>query len=143
MSIARLDRSNRGVKVLVAGIDKTQFHDSGAYGGKNPLQTVDATLTTLLTIPTRNNVTWHIKVRITGRKTDNSKSGGYEIIALFNNNAGVLSQVGATIQVFNQATDAAWTVAFAISGTNILVQVTGKVGDTINWTAEYEAGVTP
>lgn len=143
MATARLDRSDRGLKKLNAGVDKTQFHDSGSVGTKNPPQTVDATPTNILLVGTKSNVSYHITARILGRKTDNSKSGGYKISAVFNNNAGTLAQVGATIQDFNQATDAAWTVAFVISGTQIAVQVVGKVNDTINWVAEYEMAVCP
>lgn len=136
MANPRTDRSGRGMKFLVGGIDKTSNHDSGA--GK--VQTTDGTANVvLLALQTKQNVGYTIKARITGRKTDSSKVGGYEIQGAFINNAGALSQQGATSTPFNQATDGAWSVAFAISGTQVQVVVTGKNGDVIDWACEYKA----
>jgi hypothetical protein len=128
----------RGVKVLNAGVKKTSNHDSGA--GK--VQTTDATVTPVLSIQTSSNVAYRVRVGITGRKIDSSKVAGYDIEGVFINNAGVLTQQGATTTLFNQATDGAWAVGFAISGTQIVVTVQGKLGDVVDWSAEYEAGVT-
>src|SRR5205823_8810978 len=119
MANSRTDRSLRGVKTLNAGVKKTSNHDSGA--GK--VQTTDATVTPVLSIPTLSNVAYRVRVGITGRKTDSSKVAGHDLEGVFINSAGVLTQQGATATLFSQATEAAWAAAFAVSGTQIVVTV--------------------
>ena len=66
-------------------------------------------------------------------------TAGYQLIATFENANGTVTQVGSTTSD-HSAEDIAnpMTVAFAISGTKVQLNVTGDPGRTIRWSIWYD-----
>jgi len=59
--------------------------------------------------------------------------GGYKIQGVFKNVAGTATQIGATVTQFEQEDVAGWGVAFAVSGDEARLMVTGTGGVTLDW----------
>lgn len=100
-------------------------------------KTTDATATTILTIPLATaNTAGLVKVSVVAKNhTDAQKAAGYQRSGAFRNDSGTVVQVGSTASIATFEDTVAWDVTFAISGTNILVQVTGEALKTIQWSA--------
>jgi hypothetical protein len=111
---------------LNGGVNET------VYIGDNT-STTDATVTTISTYATTTRRTYHFKAVITALRSDFNASLSMEIVATFRSNGiGTLSQVGAT----NKITNSEFTTAdadFVISGTDILLRVTGEAVTNIAW----------
>jgi hypothetical protein len=78
-----------------------------------------------------------LEVVVNARRTGgtagaNGDSAGYIGFATFKNIGGVVTQVG-TFTLNAKEDQVGWNVTLAISGTNILVQVTGAVNNNISW----------
>lgn len=100
--------------------------------------TTDATSTTVLTYPTASNKSYQLFVRITGRRTGGSSgaagdSAAFRLGAAFKNVAGTLSQVGSDNLTVVGRDQAAWTAQTAVSGTNVLVKVSGAANNNVSW----------
>lgn len=100
--------------------------------------TTDATPITMETLPTNTNTNtmYHIVSRIVGRRTDVAgQGGGYTLTADYINNAGTVSRVGLVDDIVSNETvpNLTWNVRTVTSGTNILLQVTGALSQTVTW----------
>lgn len=107
------------------------------------VQTVDATLTTLATIPTTAGAHGSaIAIRVfiaLGNITSGNTTGMYDFYVKAKNIGGVLTisspiQSGSTLDTGLTTT----SVAVNASGTNILIQVTGVAATTIYWLGSIE-----
>lgn len=101
------------------------------------ISTTDATVTTIFTIPIPTGQRCKITANVEATSGTNVLNGQkYNIIR---NDAGTLTKVSgtdiSTIPIFQDAGLSGATFVLAISGTNLLVQVTGLVATNINWTA--------
>ncbi len=101
------------------------------------VETTDGSIQTGATIPTQTNhaylVTAHVVV------TDGSTSAGYIRAATFENNAGTLTQVGATTSIATHEDIAApMDVVFAVSGTDIQLRITGDPGRRLQWSLDLD-----
>lgn len=100
--------------------------------------TTDATVTALETIATTSDQSYLIRTRVTSRRSDSgSESNGYVLTGLFKNVAGTVTQVNITDRLEFEDSSA-WNTIFAISGTNILINVTGEASKTIQWKSSTE-----
>jgi hypothetical protein len=98
--------------------------------------TTNAAATTIATIATSSGVNYIVDCRFVARRTDVAGTGaGYIYSATYRNVGGVLTRIGQTKST--QEDVAAWDVNGAVSGTNILLQVIGAAGSTINWAVNY------
>lgn len=101
------------------------------------ITTTDGTLVTALTFAVPTNKACNIVANIIA--TD-AKAGvtattlGYILAATFENSAGTLAQVSTTTVLHSKEDIAAPPDAvFAVSGTNVQLNVTGDPGRTIRW----------
>jgi hypothetical protein len=95
--------------------------------------TTGATPTTIETIPLQAGFLTKITVEILFRQSGVFAGGIQRKVALFSNNTGVLTQIGATATELSILSLSITGVSFAISGTNVLVQVTGLAATTFIW----------
>lgn len=124
-----------GQKLTYDGTNAVWVSDNDAIA---TVTTTDATVTTLDTIATSSNVSYFIKTKIIARSSDpGSQSNGYQLIGIFNNSAGTVTQVSTTdrLEFENNST---WNAVFTISGTNVVINVTGEASKTIQWKSSTE-----
>lgn len=105
------------------------IQNSSAY-----IQTTNATATTLKTIPTTSETIYHIEVTVIAGLTTTNNGYTMKMFLSYKNNGGTLTQIGYG----NFFQDSDWTgsspiAAPVISGTNILIRVTGLAATNIDW----------
>lgn len=105
----------------------------------NTVNTTDATVTTVQTIAIPTNTIVMIEARVTARKTSGAGVGtsgdgnGYIRTAAYANIAGVVTLSGALQTSFTGEGIGAFNATLTISGTNVLVRVTGAINDNVTW----------
>jgi len=67
---------------------------------------------------------------------------GSKLFAVFKNIAGAITQIGTTDKIERRDFTTA-TSDITISGTNIIIQVTGEAATTINWLTDFSYHITP
>ena len=104
------------------------------------VQTTNATPTTIITYSglSVNDVAVQVFVKITGLKNNFTEAAGYYLTGTFRRTGGTITQVGSTLMISQNEDTASWDATLAVSGTDILVQVTGVAATTINWQASIE-----
>jgi len=140
-----VDVSQEGVKItqpllngLVQSLRSIATNDDPeekVYQGR--VATVDATVTTILTIPIPSNTITHIRACIQARRTGGSSGtaedgAAYEIQGAFKNVAGNATLIASTTN-FAAEDQVGWNAAFNASSGNVLIQVTGASGNNITW----------
>jgi len=94
--------------------------------------TTNATATTLLTLATSSDTVYLVEISVASRRTDSGTEGaGFILRGFFRNDGGTLTKIGED-KVYARD-DQNWDATVAISGTDIITQVTGEAGKTINW----------
>lgn len=98
--------------------------------------TTDATATTVLTIPITASNTYHIDVDVLGRRTGGTAGVADDglvgkLVTGYKTVGGVVTLIGNLESKFIAPLN--WATALVISGTNVLVQVTGVVNNNISW----------
>jgi len=102
------------------------------------LLTENATATTIDTINVKTERTFFIKSFITVSRNTSSAGGTagdaatYELSGAFRDTAGTLEQIGSTVKTASKV-DLAWDADYAVSGTNVLIRVTGEASTDIDW----------
>ena len=96
------------------------------------VSTTNATVTTIDTVPIPTSKAIMIKAKVVGIKDDFSAKGGFEVEAIYANNAGTVTLQGIVNNIHKQAA-AGWNVTFVISSTNVLIRVTGAAATNISW----------
>ena len=87
--------------------------------------------TTISTISTANNTVYMIEAHIAARRTDaGTEGGGFVLRTAFRNDAGTVTKIGEDKMY---ARDSPWEVDASVSGTDIIIAVTGENSKTINW----------
>lgn len=100
-----------------------------------------ANLNTTIPVPTSSTVS--ISVNMSGYSTGVVGLGG-NMTATAINNAGVVTIIASPIIHLNlSATLIGATFTAVVSGTNVLIQCTGKAGNTINWKGIIETSTAP
>lgn len=95
--------------------------------------TNDATPTTISTLATYSDSVWGVSAVVTNIKSDATKGCYIKVDAAFRNDSGVVSAIGVPNFVTNISDNVNYDVSFTISGTDVLIQVTGDAGETIDW----------
>lgn len=97
--------------------------------------TADATPTTAITL---NASTWtHARVHVSATAAIDDQTNGcaWDAFVHVLNNGGTVTVSDVQSRRTNSVAPVdAWEVSFAVSGTNVLVQITGQAGTNINWT---------
>lgn len=100
-------------------------------------QTTDNTVTTIDTIALDTDVAALFVCDIIASRQDAAYKGGFKFTACFANDDGTITQQGSTNYAFRNRPGIAllpkWKAYFTIDGTDILVQVKGNNGHTVNW----------
>lgn len=96
------------------------------------MQTTDDSPTTLASIATTTNKGHSLDLLVSATKSDRSTEVTFKIIASVTNSAGSCTVHNVLISADDGGTSG-WSVAIVVSGTNILVVVTGQAGTTIDW----------
>ena len=96
--------------------------------------TTNATPTTIATIAMTDSTTVAINVNVAAYSAGATQGGGATGSAAFRCDAsGVVHLIGAPqTTAFNEGSSA-WNLSFAISGSSVLLQVTGQASTTIDW----------
>jgi len=110
--------------------DGTQGTLSNLLNGK--VSTSGSESTTMLTLSTSTGVAYTAQAYVVGYGGVNGKIGG-EIIGVFQNVGGTLTSAGTVIQNKIEDFTGAPDFTFTISGTDIILQVTGQAATAINW----------
>lgn len=102
------------------------------------VKTTDATVTTVLTIAIPASTTVHIEVHVTARRTGGAAGtaedgAGYVIDGTYKTVAGVVTLIGALGLGYTAEDQALWNASLVISGTNVIVQVTGAALNNVSW----------
>ena len=96
----------------------------------------DGTLATIHTIPTSSNKAYHVEAHIAGRRTSGgAEMGSFHIAGSFRNVSGTLTQRGTTTVIHTAKDDANMAGSFAVSGTNIQVQIGWATAYAMQWIA--------
>lgn len=123
------------------------FKEESVAAGDDPglitmcgyLTTTSATVGTVLTIPMTVSTTCLIQVKVSARRTGGAAGtaddgAGYRGFAVFKtSSAGTVTLIGASTFPYTGEDQAAWNVAFAGSGQNVLIRVTGAASNDISW----------
>lgn len=131
------------VSARLASAGETDWNVISGKPYQYKVSTTDTTATTIATLAVLTDEVHTIEAFVTGIKDDESQAAGYVIAGTFRNAAGTITQVGTTTAVHTVEDDASWAAAFTVSGTNVLVQVTGNTGDNVAWTSEIKRVVAP
>jgi len=97
------------------------------------VRTTDATQTNLATVNIPNNSGKYIRAAIKGVLSDGTKMVDADLIRGYKNASGTVSAMGSTTSNHWESDDGAYAIDFVISGTSVIIKVTGKAGETINW----------
>lgn len=107
----------------------TSIKNSNTLLIEDTLQTTDDISTAISTIATTNNTGYLITSNVVGMKVNtNGNSGAFILNAHYRNDAGVLTLLSQDVTNFGD-----YSVVATISGTNIILEVKGKIGDTVKW----------
>jgi len=101
------------------------------------ITTANNTPTTVATVATTTDTTILIVSQLTAIRTDVADSNAaFQIRAGFKNTSGTVTQLGADdLASFVEPLALPYTVDTSISGTNIIIRVTGETGHTVDWKA--------
>lgn len=127
--------------LTVGGQKDKYIRDNIAPAQRMPAraQTTDATVTNLASQALNDASVYHVRAVVVGVKSDGTQRASYEIVGTFYRTAaGNATQQGATTVVHSIESDAAWACAFAVTGNNVVVTVTGVAATTINWAGKME-----
>lgn len=100
--------------------------------------TTDATVTTIRTIPITASRTYRIHAEVVARRTGGASGTAddgatYTREWAFTTKSAVVTQLGADATLFTAEDQAGWDVDANVSGTNVLIQVTGASGNDVTW----------
>lgn len=122
--------------------------------GANPVRvtkqgrvaTTDATETAIVTVPTATNSITYIKATVVARVTGGAggfanQGAAFEVHGAFDNVAGTVNELATQAITEIALTDTntgSYAIDMDVSGTNVLVTVTGGATDNVTWHATVE-----
>jgi hypothetical protein len=92
-----------------------------------------AGVATVGTIAVPENTTLQVYLRAVAMAADNSAGGAYRLIDTFRNDGGTVTRVGSANLIAQENTPG-WTFTLAISGTDVVITLTGDTALVVNWT---------
>lgn len=117
----------------------------GYASGLKPIlgfvETTDATVTTLATLPLEDASTYHMIADVVARRTGGSSGtagdgASYRIIGTFRRvSAGAATLIGSLTSDHAAESQAGWDATLSASGNDVLVRVTGASGNNVSWRA--------
>jgi hypothetical protein len=103
------------------------------------VSTSGATWTTLATYAMTDDTVIHFTADVVGRRTDSPDRAGYSRRGVFYREGGAgAMQQGTTDTFFTEERAGPWNCRLSVSGNNVLVEVKGDTGESVNWKACYK-----
>jgi hypothetical protein len=103
------------------------------------LTTLDATWQPIVTYALPDDTVIHLTVDVVGRRTDSADRAGYSRRGIFyREGGGGATQQGVTDTYFTEESHGPYNCRLSVSGSNVLVEVKGDTGHTVNWKACYK-----
>lgn len=126
-----------GNEQALADIGSPVGHSPGE-GVEGTINTTNATPATLLTIAIPASTTVEIEMSVIARRTGGTAgtaedAAAYRRIGTYKTVAGVVTLVGALTTIHVVEDQAGWEATLVISGTNVIVQVTGATNNNVSW----------
>lgn len=115
-------------------------------GTSGTVNTTNATPATLQTIATATDTSMLLQTKIIARRTGGTSgaaddSAGYILTALIKNVAGTVT-VNLLQTDYAAEDQVGWDATLTVSGTNVLIQVTGAVNNNVTWKSNTTTQVT-
>lgn len=123
----------------VLRLESTATNDDPNYFVKQGrAATTNATVTTLLTIAISASNTYFIEARVVARRTGGAggtaeDGAAYVVRAAYTTIAGVVTAISTVDAEFTRENQAGWDATLTISGTDVLVRVTGAAQNSVTW----------
>lgn len=103
---------------------------------QNIKTTTNATQTTISTISTASDMTYLLQTSIIANGSSTSEAAGFIINAVIRNDSDTLTLVETDFLEIKDMS-LSWTADIVVSGTDILIRITGEAAKSINWSASY------
>jgi hypothetical protein len=131
-----LELQQTAIRLTMATSGDFPYEDTKFYR----VTTTNATPTALATVGLADGHVYTIQATVTSRCTGGTggnagKGATYKVIGTFKRDASSATQIGTTTVVHAAEDVAAWNAALAVSGNNVLVNVTGAANDSLTWHA--------
>jgi hypothetical protein len=110
---------------------------TGTNGLQPQTTTADATPVDALTIPIAESTCRFLEISVVAMQDDDSRGYYKTFKACYRNDAGTVNLVGTAITVEQDDFTTA-TSSLSISGTNVIVSVTGEAATDIVWAVKYQ-----
>lgn len=105
---------------------------------ENTLPTVGNAWATIATIALTDNTVYLIDVDIIGRRTDAADRAGYVRRALvYREAAGAATMQGTEDTSLTRESSGTWDARINTSGNNVIIEVKGGAGASVNWKSRY------
>ena len=130
ISITNSSGGSKTFTAMVLGYNAEKI--SGRYAAR--LETTDATLQTLITVPVPTDKTMMISTIVCGRK-DGTNTVAYRIEAFAEDVSGTVTVTEITRSEFE---DVNYTCDVVVSGTNLIVRVAGEAATNVEWFGKLE-----
>jgi len=100
--------------------------------------TTDDTWTTVATYTVSDDTVVHFTADVVGRRTDAADRAGHSRRGIFYREGGAgAAQQGVSDTYFTEESSGPWNCRLSTSGNDIIVEVRGDTGETVNWKACY------
>ena len=103
------------------------------------VETTDATVTTLITLPLDDNASYQIVANVVARRTGGSAGAvgdgaSYRIIGTFRRvSAGSATLIGSLTVSHSAESQGAWNCTLTVSGNDVILTVVGAVNNNVTW----------
>lgn len=102
------------------------------------ITTSDGAYHTAATLAMPDDTVWLLRVSSVGRRTDAAARAGYLREAVVFREGGGNATIQSTVATpLTRESVVAWDVTIGVSGSNVLINVRGAAGQTVNWNVAY------
>lgn len=136
-ALTQVSGATTGQILTKDGSGNATFQDAPLGLTANNVQTTDATLTTVATIPIPDDTTYAITALISGNGPTGKhiwidiKCGGYR------EGVGSATLLGDAIITFDDVGATTYTADVSVSGNDLLIQVQGAAAETVDWNCKH------
>lgn len=110
---------------------------SGTWTVGGTTTTTNSSATTIATVALTASSSYTCKAIISGFRTDSADYAHFELNGSVHSNGASTCTFEDSTMIYQKASDVGFTAAWACSGTNIVLQVVGNTGKTIDWAPKY------
>ena len=135
-----LDALNGYVKCDGAGNYSAQISNPFAEASVVTDTTADGVIKAIATIPVPSGKILSVEAWVIGNNSaDHSIGIGTLLMCAAHNAAGTATMVGSSTNIVQNRSSSPYSASFTVSGTNVVLNVTGNAGVTMNWKAYYKS----